>query len=327
MIRRLAIENFKSIRHLELECRRVNVFIGEPNTGKSNILEALGLASFLAHGGDLEVYIRSKKPYELFYSYHIEAPLKILFDEEYAIVGRLTGTAELNLASRIKDSHPPPTRISDGSITLRKVGGFMFVKFYRFMPHTVFSSETLPFLCPPTGHNLPSVLLLNPKLRASIVNILSDYGLTLMIDKLGHMVIFYELEGLAVRLPYTALSETLRRFIFHLAAIESNKEAVITMEEPEAHAFPTYTKYLAKRIARDERNQYFITTHNPYFLMSLVEKTPVRDLAVYVTYLVGRETRVKLLSDDELSELMDMASAVFFNLDKFLRGLLEASET
>lgn len=38
MISPVSIQNFKSIRHLEFEARRVNVFIGEPNTGKSNFL-------------------------------------------------------------------------------------------------------------------------------------------------------------------------------------------------------------------------------------------------------------------------------------------------
>jgi hypothetical protein len=42
-INKLEINNFKSIRHLELDCKRINVFIGEPNVGKSNILEALCL--------------------------------------------------------------------------------------------------------------------------------------------------------------------------------------------------------------------------------------------------------------------------------------------
>ena len=42
-IKNLEIKNFKSIKHLTLDCKRVNVFIGKPNVGKSNILEALGL--------------------------------------------------------------------------------------------------------------------------------------------------------------------------------------------------------------------------------------------------------------------------------------------
>ena len=43
MIKKLHIKNFKSIKELDLNCARVNVFIGEPNTGKSNILEAIGI--------------------------------------------------------------------------------------------------------------------------------------------------------------------------------------------------------------------------------------------------------------------------------------------
>lgn len=31
------IKNFKSIKDLRLDCKRVNVFIGKPNVGKSNI--------------------------------------------------------------------------------------------------------------------------------------------------------------------------------------------------------------------------------------------------------------------------------------------------
>ena len=46
MIKNLEIENFKSIKHLKLDCKPINVFIGEPNTGKSNILETLGVLSF-----------------------------------------------------------------------------------------------------------------------------------------------------------------------------------------------------------------------------------------------------------------------------------------
>ena len=45
-IKNIEIKNFKSIRHAKIEdCKRVNVFIGYPNVGKSNILEALSLYS------------------------------------------------------------------------------------------------------------------------------------------------------------------------------------------------------------------------------------------------------------------------------------------
>ena len=46
MIKRFTIKSFKSIKSLEFECNRINVFIGPPNTGKSNILEVLSYLSF-----------------------------------------------------------------------------------------------------------------------------------------------------------------------------------------------------------------------------------------------------------------------------------------
>jgi AAA15 family ATPase/GTPase len=45
MITKLSISNFKSVRKLDIDCKKVNLFIGEPNTGKSNILEAMALMS------------------------------------------------------------------------------------------------------------------------------------------------------------------------------------------------------------------------------------------------------------------------------------------
>jgi len=47
----LEIENSKSIKHSKLDCRRINVFIGKPNTGvESNIIRKLGLLSFGRYG-------------------------------------------------------------------------------------------------------------------------------------------------------------------------------------------------------------------------------------------------------------------------------------
>jgi len=48
MLEKLRIENYKSIDKLELELGRVNVFIGENGSGKSNILEAIALGAAAA---------------------------------------------------------------------------------------------------------------------------------------------------------------------------------------------------------------------------------------------------------------------------------------
>ncbi|MHA2250968.1 MAG: AAA family ATPase [Candidatus Kariarchaeaceae archaeon] len=67
IINRLTIQAFKSIQEVEIDCRKLNVFIGEPNSGKSNILEALGVVSWVAHQkGQINDYARSNQLYELF---------------------------------------------------------------------------------------------------------------------------------------------------------------------------------------------------------------------------------------------------------------------
>ena len=42
-IKELSIKHFKSIKSMSMDCKRINVFIGKPNVGKSNILEAISL--------------------------------------------------------------------------------------------------------------------------------------------------------------------------------------------------------------------------------------------------------------------------------------------
>jgi hypothetical protein len=80
---------------------------------------------------------------------------------------------------------------------------------------------------------------------------------------------------------------------------------------------PFYIRDIAERIARDTNNQYLLVTHNPYFLVPLIEKTKLSDLNVFVTYLEDYQTKLKRLTRDDISELTDMDTDVFFNLDKF----------
>ncbi len=42
MIDKLSIKNFKSIKILSTDCKRIIHFIGKPNSGSSSMLEALG---------------------------------------------------------------------------------------------------------------------------------------------------------------------------------------------------------------------------------------------------------------------------------------------
>jgi len=53
MIKKLVIENFKSLEKLELELDKFNVLIGPNSSGKSNILQAISFLSEMLEFGRL----------------------------------------------------------------------------------------------------------------------------------------------------------------------------------------------------------------------------------------------------------------------------------
>ena len=50
MIKTIKVESFKSLQSVELELGIVNVFVGANGSGKSNLLEAIGVLSAAADG-------------------------------------------------------------------------------------------------------------------------------------------------------------------------------------------------------------------------------------------------------------------------------------
>jgi AAA15 family ATPase/GTPase len=71
------IQNFKSIRQLHIAgLNRINLLIGRPNVGKSNILEALGLFS-LTYERDIRNLIRLENPLEIFFDGETSIPCVI----------------------------------------------------------------------------------------------------------------------------------------------------------------------------------------------------------------------------------------------------------
>ncbi len=163
--------------------------------------------------------------------------------------------------------------------------------------------------------------MINKKLRRLIRSVLEEYGLRLVLKPVdGRIEVEKEYEDIVISHPYSLVSDTLQRIIFYLVAIETNKDSVIAFEEPEAHSFPYYTEFLAERIALDKRNQYFISTHNPYFLLSVIEKSPLQDIAVYITYYRDHQTKVKKLGEEEIEKILEMEQDVFFNIDALIEG-------
>lgn len=321
------IKNFKSIKHLKLSSKRINIFIGEPNTGKSNILEAIGLLSHVCYG-HIEKFIRFENMTDLFYDHILEEPIEIKFADKSLEVkfenGVFFGTFYLQQRTQI---HGPFFRYSYSGGAAEDAWNvpilrqeFPPFKFYRFVKRVDFLNKKSEFLNPPDGDNLLHVIMARRELRRILHEIFGRFGYrTVFKPSDGKIEVQKEFEDIIVSFPYSLASETLQRIVFYLTAIYSNKDSIITFEEPEAHAFPYYTKYLAERIAMDaNKNQYFITTHNPYFLISVLEKTPKDEIATFLTYIENYQTKVKTLTDEEKREILEMGTDAFFNIEKFL---------
>lgn len=324
-VKELRIENFKSIRQLRLDCRRVNLFIGEPNTGKSNILEAIGLLSHVNHG-ELKNFVRFEVITDLFYDRVLDNPIFVRFDDEALRVqfrdGRFSGFHEQRETPQTtRSAHVFTYGYSGGGSQSRHKNLGMF-KFYRFIRKSEFKDPQSEFLLPPDGNNLLAVVMARKRLRGILNDIFLKFGYRPVFrPQEGKIEILKELEDVIFSLPYSLASETLQRLVFYLAAIHSNKDSVLTFEEPEAHAFPYYTKYLAEIIASDENNnQYFIATHNPYFLTSILEKTPKAEAAIFITSLENYQTKAKPLTEKQKNKILaDMGYDFFFNIEKFLK--------
>ncbi len=66
-----------------------------------------------------------------------------------------------------------------------------------------------------------------------------------------------------------------------------------------------------------DTNQFFITTHSPYLMNSLLESGG-DDLAVFVVDMKDNATIVKRLTDSQLQEAYDNGMDMFFNLEAYL---------
>ena len=325
MVETLEVKNFKSIKHLKLDCKRINIFIGEPNTGKSNILENLGLFSFGCYGPDrgatLNDFVRFEMMSNLFYDEDLDSDVEIKFDnimleikfEKQRFYGKFTENGK----QPYDFSYDYTGRSFSGGGYSAYLSPF---KFYRFNVRRDFPVKEAGFLLPPSGQNLLAVLITHKELKSLASQIFDPFGLKLAFKPQENKIeVLKQREDIFILHPYSLTSDTLQRLVFYLVAIESNKDSVLAFEEPESHAFPYYTKYLAEVIALDKNNnQYFISTHNPYFLLSILEKAPKEDVAIFITYLEDYQTKVKPLSEKEIEEILGMEIDVFFNLDRFL---------
>ncbi|GLU53021.1 hypothetical protein Dfri01_24820 [Dyadobacter frigoris] len=370
-ISRLEIKNFKSIKELELDCKRVNVFIGKPNVGKSNILEGIGLLNprvlnpipgekSVVRFEDLsELHFDNDQNNNLFIG--IVTNEKIIYKADLFKLGRNTDGVEPGIyliyqeISQIENkvesefsegislpySLPNATDVgksllqfllvdnnfemfSDGlsktKNSIKLMEDLFSIMKYEFRNDSLAEKEVLEDnLLMSDGRNIFDIVTNTDTLKQKIVELFkNDYGLQFVFSKIDKKFFVQKLvDGYIYQYPYSSVADTFQRFIFYLAAIESNTNSVLIFEEPEVHSFPPYVKELAERIVSKKDNQYFISTHSPYMLQTLVEELDDSELNVILTYYKDFQTHVKVLTAAELREVQDYSIDIFFNLNKF----------
>lgn len=85
-INNIEIKNFKSISHQKIEgCKRINVFVGPPNVGKSNILEALSNFSISGDSEFFSDFVRLGKPTTLFFNGNVDDVSETILNDFYRV--------------------------------------------------------------------------------------------------------------------------------------------------------------------------------------------------------------------------------------------------
>lgn len=313
-INTIEITNFKSIKHLEIDgCKKINVFVGLPNAGKSNILEALGLFGYFNNHGSLKDYVRYEFDYELFFKGITLNPITINLDKKLS----------LNIINKERFNQSDFLPIEETNLKynidfLRDELFFHSIKKYIF-DNKRSQKRGDPVLEFPFGENIGQIISMDTVLREEVSSYLKSNGLKMVIKSGTYeLVLQKELnDGTVFELPYNMIADTLQRLIFYKAAIRSNKESILLFEEPEAHCFEPYILEFTNGVKYDENeNQFFIVTHSDFIIKEFLRDDESKENTnIYLVNNVDGETQVKLLEKDKNEEVYEYGMNVFFNFE------------
>jgi len=320
----ITIDNFKSARRLEIDnFSRINLFIGRPNVGKSNIIEALSLFSipYLRENTSkkLSNLIRLENESELFYNGNIEKDAIIKTNEGECKLGYHPKEGLKIVVDFFGNSYS--YKVDD---KLNVKGGFKSewfeppIKKYFFRPEVKYRKSHSKYLIPPFGFNLLGIIENYEELKQQVYRLFKEYNLEIAFDKSSQSikVIQSDKDGIFL-IPYNSIADTLQRIIFFKAAIASNNNSILLFEEPEAHSFPPYMSHLTQEMIYKKDNQFFIATHSPFILNDLLENSR-SELSVFVLNYENHETKVRKLSDGELYEAFQSGVDFFTNNESFV---------
>jgi AAA15 family ATPase/GTPase len=331
-IKHIEINNFKSIKHLKINgCNRINVFIGMPNAGKSNILEALGLFGKINNSDEnlssninLKDFVRFNRYSELFFEENISEQIEIktnsilieIYSKEELNNGNFKYSSTYRIDNYLSYSNSNIKLPFDDNLDVEDLSK---IKKYQFLEVNFEESENKTTLNYPSGENLVQVLTSNPEIRKIVNQIFKENNLRLLIEKhTNELKIFKEYQdGTVFTLPYNLIADTLQRLIFFKTAILSNDNSVLLFEEPEAHCFEPYILEFTNSVKYDKKyNQFFIVTHSDFIIQEFLrDEESKNNTNIYLVNNVNGETKVKLLNKNKNEDVYELGMNPFFNFE------------
>ncbi|ANF49987.1 hypothetical protein A0O34_05355 [Chryseobacterium glaciei] len=330
-IQNIKISNFKSIKDLNIEgCKKINIFAGKPNAGKSNLLEALGIFDLFFNPIDrqnLKNFIRYENFSDLFFEGDYSKTSKITLNTHR--IFSFYSAANQILKIHLENKSSEKTKIIEYSITGNEerssvpISDLMKrfdlnIKKYSFK----IENEIVKYsnsLISPFGENISTIISSNPEIRNFVNHFLSINNLKLLIERgSNELKIFKEYEdGTVFTLPYNMIADTLQRLIFYKTAIMSNQDSVLLFEEPEAHCFEPYILEFTNEVKYNENNnQFFMVTHSDFIIQEFLrDEESKNNLQIYLVNNVEGKTEVKKLDKEKNDDVYEYGMNVFFNFD------------
>jgi len=340
-LNKVHIQNFKSIKDCEFNPKRINVLIGEPNSGKSNVLEALSLLRPVCNDdhGFMSEAIRFTAIKQLFFdqndTYTIRINSNLGFSElintfyedgqerfewtGYSGEFKLEALSELIYQLKMNYYGEVITEFPEGRI--KSWRNLPKTRYYRYKYLENYPSSASEHLTSPFGDNFYKLIekfgieIIEPSLYASLFE--KGYMISLASEKSEVKFKTIKNGNTEITFPFLLLADTYRRLIFYYLAIATNHDAVLLFEEPEAHSFPPYITQFANWVLESETNQFFLATHSPYLLSQLLTSDK-DDVAVFLTYLDPKDhsTKLHLVSPEGLDYIRQDVNSFPFNLER-----------
>lgn len=305
--------------------RQINVLIGRPNTGKTNILDAVKLFALPQltdrFDVDLKEALRAQTPQELF----------LIKDSviQYASVSSnraecLLQYSELEgLRAQLAFDTAPGEFIylfdAFFKATPHKATGVnTVVRPYHYVEHGTYSRTGEDELAVPYGNNLSTLLKERPELQKPISKIFQGTGATVYFDKHDPKISLSNGDtSPATELHFASLSASIQRLCFYLSAIQSNREKLLVFDDLDVHIFPVVLAPLVAQMFDNPSNQYLFSTHAYYILIDLLEYD-AENVAIFNVYNEENETKIYRLTDEDLRAILYNGFDPFINNEAFM---------